>query len=350
MKKALGVAGWPRTGKTTLSIKLRNDLKYANRYDLDGALFKCFDIARQPRALLFKEAEKVSWMMKRIDAWNLLEMMFDQFMEQNIYSNIIIDGYNLMFANFASFYQNLLKRHGFEMSMHFTSGGPVGQYPDVPVVSDPREALGEVNLPDGMYQGYFGAESAHTDSNKKLGLLRLPDMKGKTFLDVGCSSGFFCFEAMKKRAQMAVGVDVIEKSLREAHMVKDALFLPGVPAFFVKSNFTDFNPVHQFDVVGTFSCLHYFEDFEATLDKVANMCRELYVYEGPLLPGDGDSVTIDGGQWIPKRDRFMRKVRERFSSVEEICESPKPRYPARWNAEQIAIFKSAKRVVIHCRK
>ena len=41
----------------------------------------------------------------------------------------------------------------------------------------------------------IGLQKGNSDSEGKLATLQLPDLAGKSFLDLGCNMGFFCREA-----------------------------------------------------------------------------------------------------------------------------------------------------------
>ena len=52
----------------------------------------------------------------------------------------------------------------------------------------------------------------------KLKALRLPDLAGKSFLDVGCNEGFFCGFARFLGAGRVVGVDHSEQFIARARV------------------------------------------------------------------------------------------------------------------------------------
>ncbi len=87
---------------------------------------------------------------------------------------------------------------------------------------------------------------------EKLKALRLPDLVGKRFLDVGCNEGFFCGYAKFAGATEAIGLDqsnmFIERAKRRFGNVR-----------FLQQSW-DALPDGEFDCVLLASALHYAED------------------------------------------------------------------------------------------
>lgn len=48
------------------------------------------------------------------------------------------------------------------------------------------------------YQRFLPGQSSANDTFAKLRALDLPDMSGKSYLDVACNTGFFCMEAERR--------------------------------------------------------------------------------------------------------------------------------------------------------
>lgn len=69
--------------------------------------------------------------------------------------------------------------------------------------------------PNISYQ-YFGGVRGGSDSERKLAALRLPDLRGKRFLDLGCNAGFFCRHAKDSGASHVLGVDNSDKVIELA--------------------------------------------------------------------------------------------------------------------------------------
>lgn len=100
----------------------------------------------------------------------------------------------------------------------------------------------------GGYQSHDGSKSS-SDSTGKLGVIHLPDLNGKRFLDLGCNEGFFCGEALRQGATRVVGIE------------KNAKFVAAARALYPEAEFLeqtwDTLPNEQFDVIIMLSALHY---------------------------------------------------------------------------------------------
>mgnify|MGYP001317947966 CR=1 FL=1 len=74
-------------------------------------------------------------------------------------------------------------------------------------------AYNKQNLP---YQS-IGNIKGVRNTRKRLKILNLPeDFSNKTVLDIGCSTGVFCFEAYKRNARRCVGIDMSHQPINIA--------------------------------------------------------------------------------------------------------------------------------------
>lgn len=112
-----------------------------------------------------------------------------------------------------------------------------------------------------QYQS-FDNTNGSSKSFEKLVCLRIPELKGKAFLDVGCNEGFFCGYALHAGAEKIIGIDLSAKAIEKAK-----IRFPEVQ-FFNQS--WDLLPEGQFDVITHLSALHYAEDQAALIHKLVN--------------------------------------------------------------------------------
>jgi SAM-dependent methyltransferase len=97
------------------------------------------------------------------------------------------------------------------------------------------------------YQSIDG--DGDSDSSGKLSALLLPALKGKSFLDVGCNTGFFCGEALRRGATRVVGIDMNAECIEQAKS--------KFPAAEFFAQHWDRLPEGPFDVIIMLSALHY---------------------------------------------------------------------------------------------
>lgn len=138
----------------------------------------------------------------------------------------------------------------------------------------------------------------------KLKALKLPDLHGRSFLDVGCNEGFFCGFADFQGATRVVGVDhsagFIERARRR---------FPGCE-FLCRD--WEHLPEERFDVILLASSLHYADDQAALVRKLVD-----------LLAPDGVLVLEIGIASSPKAEwtRIKRGIDERyFPSMPQLHE------------------------------
>lgn len=99
----------------------------------------------------------------------------------------------------------------------------------------------------------------------------LPDLGGRSVLDLGCGFGWHCRYAVRQGAAEAIGADLSENMLRKAREATDD---PRVSYLLASIEDVDF-PDGRFDVVLSSLALHYVEAF-------GDVCRRIH---GFLKPG-----------------------------------------------------------------
>lgn len=112
------------------------------------------------------------------------------------------------------------------------------------------------------YQSYPG-EPGDSLSHEKLAALRLPRLKGKTFLDVGCNEGFFCGFAEFSGASRAVGIDISEQAINAAKRR-----FPNCE--FLCQSWND-SILERFDCILLASSIHYADNYKALIDRLMSL-------------------------------------------------------------------------------
>ncbi len=139
----------------------------------------------------------------------------------------------------------------------------------------------ETNL---VYQDYGDAKGG-SDSSSKLEAIRLPDLRNKRFLDLGCNSGFFCNYAKQAGAAYTLGVDNSSRIIEIARQRYPQLD-------FVDTGWDRF-PDGEFDVAICLSAIHYAKDPVALAQNVRGCLTPggLLILEGGLFGGRDDLYT-----------------------------------------------------------
>lgn len=119
-----------------------------------------------------------------------------------------------------------------------------------------------------------------SESYKKLIALQLPNLKGKSFLDLGCNEGFFCGYATFLGAKKVTGIDI------------NPQFLEFARAYFPQCEFLcqswDNLPDEKYDVILNASAIHYARDQKKFIDLLVDKLEPggILALEIGVAPGD----------------------------------------------------------------
>jgi SAM-dependent methyltransferase len=122
----------------------------------------------------------------------------------------------------------------------------------------------------------YGLSIPGTDRSATAARIFPPDLAGKTVLDVGSRNGYFCFEALRRGAAEALGVDHDARSVADAARVADCL---GLPARFRVADVERDTLDGPFDYVLALNLLHHLRDPVGALDRLMAVTRERLVLE-----------------------------------------------------------------------
>ncbi len=128
-----------------------------------------------------------------------------------------------------------------------------------------------------QYQSFTKGEGS-SDSFGKLEAIKMPDLKGKRFLDLGCNEGFFCNHAVSEGATRVVGIDKVERSVNDARERTPE-------AEFICSDWEDYNPNEKFDVIILLSAFHYAKSPSDLLRKIHGLLAKggVFIFEGGIV-------------------------------------------------------------------
>lgn len=154
-----------------------------------------------------------------------------------------------------------------------------------------------------QYQSFPDAAGA-SHTLEKLKALMLPDLAGRSFLDVGCNEGFFCGFAEFQGAARVLGIDYSAGFVERARQ--------RFPGCEFRCQGWDALPDERFDVILLASALHYAEDQPALLRSLV----ERLASDGVLVVELG-IASSQKSEWV----RTRRGIDERdFPSMAKLRE------------------------------
>ncbi|MGO4179771.1 class I SAM-dependent methyltransferase [Paenibacillus sp. TAF43_2] len=92
----------------------------------------------------------------------------------------------------------------------------------------------------------------------------LPDLNGKSVLDLGCGFGWHCLYAREQQAGSVVGVDISENMLQKAREQTNDAAITYIQMPIEDIAFSD----SQFDIVISSLAFHYIESFDTLCKKI----------------------------------------------------------------------------------
>ena len=138
-----------------------------------------------------------------------------------------------------------------------------------------------------------GLATEGRDRSSTARLIFPDDLTGESVIDVGCSLGYFCFEARHRGAARVVGLDHEPENVRKARLLADVL---GEPVEFRVADIERDPLEERFDHVLCLNVLHHLGDPLATLDRLVATTRRRLVLEVATL-GAHDRRKL-GTSWL----------------------------------------------------
>ena len=139
----------------------------------------------------------------------------------------------------------------------------------------------------------------------------LPDLNGKSVLDLGCGYGHNCIDFVHRGASRVVGVDISEKMLDVAKSESSDDKIQ-----YVNMSMTDIDKLNEkFDFIYSSLAFHYVEDFDEFAKKMFSVLDSggelLFSQEHPII-----TATVDGNGHFNK-DENGKRVSYTFSIYNE---------------------------------
>ena len=140
----------------------------------------------------------------------------------------------------------------------------------------------------------------------------LPDVQGKSVLDLGCGYGHNCMAFVSNGADRVVGIDISEKMLEIARAESAHYNIE-----YINMSMTDIHALEsKFDVIYSSLAFHYIEDFEALAKDIYSKLNSggclLFSQEHPIV-----TATIDGKGHF-NYDEEGNRVSYTFSNYNQI--------------------------------
>ena len=156
----------------------------------------------------------------------------------------------------------------------------------------------------GRYQAFPG-DPGSSRSSDKLASLLLPNLSGKSFLDIGCNDGFFCGYALFDGATRVVGLDRSKAAIDYAKQrFPEAEFL---------NQSWDVLPEGPFDTIILLSAIHYAEDQAAMIRRLVNLLSD----DGILVIEMG-IVSSHKAEWVEVKRSIDQRYFPTFRMLEQV--------------------------------
>jgi tRNA (mo5U34)-methyltransferase len=179
---------------------------------------------------------------------------------------------------------------------------------------------------------------------EKLPYFALPDdLSGKRVLDIGCSEGYFSFEAERRGAREVIAIDSLPDSVRRFNIVRDAK-QSNASAYLVNVYDLDPEKLGTFDVVLFYGVFYHLKHPQLALERIKRICVgdllfQTVVCEEPAVAGvpwaryhpHGTMSGSDHQTYDPTNFWFFNSVccvamldAVGFSDIEIVSSDPHP--------------------------
>lgn len=183
------------------------------------------------------------------------------------------------------------------------------------------------------------------DSSRKLECFQWDaSFEGKSFLDIGCNSGFFVFQAAKRGAKFAMGIDPNAGLVHTAEEIRDNVYgFDSTAVQFYQLRAEDLMklPVDKFDVILISSILHHTPRFLEVIELIREKSSDEVQWATLVTDDFGESMPMFGIDYIgtrqvllPNKRGFLEVLRYYFDEAELVGPSYHPDQKSRW------VFKS----------
>jgi len=111
----------------------------------------------------------------------------------------------------------------------------------------------------------------------------------RTFLDIGCSDGYFCNCIASMNAERVIGIDLDQIRIRRSLFIKDLLNLTNVE--FRVQDLYEIAKKERFDVVLGLGLLHRVPDINECISKSCEVANNFVIFEFKTTIGKKDEIV-----------------------------------------------------------
>ena len=143
-------------------------------------------------------------------------------------------------------------------------------------------------FPEFLYQKIFSSNSP-----EKFKSLKVPDIKDKRVLDIGCNLGYFVFQ-YRKMGALADGLDIGRDFIVKASKFKNIMYVFDNINFYCGDVFKFLEK--KYDLISMLSTFHYFREKQISLlEKVHSLLNEggIFILEMGLSQDNPDESYVE---------------------------------------------------------
>jgi 2-polyprenyl-3-methyl-5-hydroxy-6-metoxy-1,4-benzoquinol methylase len=159
---------------------------------------------------------------------------------------------------------------------------------------------------------------------------------GKTILDVGCHTGFYCLMAASEGAEYCEGIDIEQRRINNARLLTKKVGITNVT--FIAADIFEYEPARRFDVVLCLNLLQHMGTSDRAnqlLDKLYSLAKTQLILIVPLP--DAPMVTCEYA--VRNKITYLLLSKEYFKNkYSKDCTLCLPLDPSYYGANRAAII------------
>ncbi len=149
--------------------------------------------------------------------------------------------------------------------------------------------------------------------------------KDKTYLDIGCQTGYSPLEGIRRGAKEAIGIDIRDRVLDIGRKAIDYLELDNVKLH--NCSWEDYTP-KKTDIVSCMGLIHYFpiDKYEELFYKILDNTKEIAILELRCNSNNDKNTLIEKSQVIATGGWLLDKLNKKgFELIKKVVRKPNKR-------------------------